>query len=156
DVATYDLQPEMSAAPLTDAAVDAIASGRCAFVIINFANCDMVCHTGDFDAAVTAIETVDACLNRIVDATLAQNGVLLVTADHGNAEEMIVKETGQPMTAHTTNRVPVVLVTPSDHPLHEANLRSDAVLSAVAPTLLQLLGLEPPETMDQASLIEAS
>lgn len=153
DVATYDLQPEMSAVSLTDEAVAAIASGSYAFVVINFANGDMVGHTGDFDAAVTAVETVDACLDRIVAATLHQSGLLLITADHGNAEEMMVKETGQPMTAHTTNPVPVVLVVPEDHPLRQVNLRSEAVLSAVAPTLLELMGLEPPKTMDQSSLL---
>jgi 2,3-bisphosphoglycerate-independent phosphoglycerate mutase len=153
DVATYDLQPEMSAVSLTDETVAAIASGSYAFVIINFANGDMVGHTGDFDAAVTAVETVDACLDRIVEATLQQSGLLLITADHGNAEEMMVKETGQPMTAHTTNPVPVVLVVPEDHPLRRANLRAGAVLSAVAPTLLELMGVEPPKTMDQASLL---
>lgn len=153
DVATYDLQPTMSAESLTDGTVAAIASGSYAFVIINFANGDMVGHTGDFDAAVAAVETVDSCVDRIVAATLQQDGQLLITADHGNAEEMIVRETGQPMTAHTTNPVPVVLVVPENHPLRHAKLRSNAVLSAVAPTLLELLSIDPPKTMDQASLL---
>ncbi len=155
-VATYDLQPEMSAEAVTDGTAEAIVSGKFAFVIINFANGDMVGHTGDFDAAVAAIETVDRCLHRIVDATLAQGGALLVTADHGNAEEMIVRETGQPMTAHTTNPVPVVLVAPEDHPLRHARFRQDGILSAVAPTVLELLGLAPPPEMDQPSLIRHS
>ncbi|HEV2107302.1 MAG TPA: 2,3-bisphosphoglycerate-independent phosphoglycerate mutase [Thermomicrobiales bacterium] len=155
-VATYDLQPQMSAEPLTDGAIAAITSGKVSFVIINFANGDMVGHTGDFDAAVAAIETVDRCLHRIVDATLVKGGALLVTADHGNAEEMVVPETGQPMTAHTTNPVPVVLVTPEDHSLRQARLRQDGVLSAIAPTVLELLELEPPAEMDQPSLIHRS
>ena len=153
-VATYDLQPEMSAGPLTDETVEAISSGNYTFIIINYANGDMVGHTGDFNAAVAAVETVDRCLGRVVDTTLKQGGTLLVTADHGNAEEMIVKETGQPMTAHTTNPVPVVLVTAHGQPMQGARLRSNAVLSAVAPTILHLLGLDPPKTMDQRSLIE--
>ncbi len=154
DVATYDLKPEMSAGPLTTQAIEAISSGTYAFVIINFANGDMVGHTGDFEAAVSAVETVDACLGRIVDVTLGQHGALLITADHGNAEEMIVQATGQPMTAHTTNPVPVILVTPDDHRLRQTTLRDGAVLSAVAPTILQIIGLEPPETMDQPSLLD--
>jgi 2,3-bisphosphoglycerate-independent phosphoglycerate mutase len=152
-VATYDLQPEMSAAGVTDAVVEAVRSGRSAFVIVNYANCDMVGHTGVFQAAVRAVETVDTCLADVVEATLAAGGVALVTADHGNAEEMIDRETGGPMTAHTTNPVPVVLVMPDDHPLRRAALRQDGILSAVAPTVLGLLGLQPPAEMTQASLI---
>ena len=155
-VATYDLQPEMSAAEVTDAVVGAIASGVYAFIIVNYANGDMVGHTGVFAAAVRAIETVDACLARVVDATLAAGGVALVTADHGNAEEMIDPETGAPMTAHTTNPVPVVLITPESHPLRHAELRQGARLSAVAPTVLALLGLIVPETMTEPSLLAAS
>src|SRR5918993_1371701 len=102
-VATYDLQPEMSAPELTDAVVSAIESGQYHLIVVNYANGDMVGHTGVFAAAVAAIETVDACLARVIAATLEQYGVALVTADHGNAEEMIDRETGAPMTAHTTN-----------------------------------------------------
>ena len=154
-VATYDLQPEMSAPGVTDAVVAAIGSGRYAFVIVNFANCDMVGHTGVFDAAMRAVETVDACLGRIVEATLAADGVALVTADHGNAEEMIDRETGRPMTAHTTNPVPVILVAPEDHPLRHARLREDGRLAAVAPTVLGLLGLPIPAEMTELGLIKA-
>jgi 2,3-bisphosphoglycerate-independent phosphoglycerate mutase len=146
-VATYDLQPEMSAKGVADAVVEALSSGGYDFVIVNFANCDMVGHTGVFSAAVAAVDTADACLSRILAAVLAVGGVALVTADHGNAEEMIDRETGGPMTAHTTNPVPVVLVTPDDHPLRHVPLRADGVLSAVAPTVLQLLGLSVPEDM---------
>jgi 2,3-bisphosphoglycerate-independent phosphoglycerate mutase len=152
-VATYDLQPEMSAEPLTERTLDAIKSSKFDFIIINFANGDMVGHTGDFDAAVKAIETVDRCLGEIVEATVRQGGAALVTADHGNAEEMIVPDTGQPMTAHTTNPVQIVLVTPDDTGQRHVRLRQEGVLSAVAPTLLHLLGLTPPESMDQPSLI---
>ena len=152
-VATYDLQPEMSAPEVTDAVVGAIESGQYAFVIVNFANGDMVGHTGVFTAAVQAIETVDACLGRVIAATLAAGGVALVTADHGNAEEMIDLETGAPLTAHTTNPVPVLLVAPDDHPLRHTALLQGARLSAVAPTVLQLMGLAVPETMSEPSLI---
>ncbi|CAN5434258.1 2,3-bisphosphoglycerate-independent phosphoglycerate mutase [soil metagenome] len=154
-VATYDLQPEMSAAGVTDAVVGAIESGTVDFIIVNFANCDMVGHTGVFDAAVQAVETADTSLARVLAALDAAGGVALVTADHGNAEEMIDRVTGGPMTAHTTNPVPIVLVVPAEDPLRNAKLRSGAVLSSVAPTLLQFLGVAPPESMEQPSRIES-
>jgi 2,3-bisphosphoglycerate-independent phosphoglycerate mutase len=153
-VATYDLQPEMSASGVTDAVVKAVDSGEYDFVIVNYANCDMVGHTGVFAAAVAAVETVDTCLGRVLAAVAAAGGVAIVTADHGNAEEMIDRETGGPMTAHTTNPVSVVLVTPEDHPLRRARLRPDGILSAVAPAVLQLLGLVAPDDMTTPSLIE--
>ena len=152
-VATYDLQPEMSASAVTDTVAEAIASRQYAFTIVNFANCDMVGHTGNFDAAVTAVETVDRCLQRVVDVTLANDGVALVTADHGNAEEMIDRDTGKPLTAHTTNPVPVILVTPDDHSARHRSLRADGRLSAVAPTLLDLLSLPVPDEMNEPSLL---
>ena len=155
-VATYDLQPEMSAEGVTEATLAAIASGRYPFVIVNFANCDMVGHTGVFEAAVRAVATVDGCLGRVVEATLAAGGVALVTADHGNAEEMIDRATGRPMTAHTTNPVPVVLVTPDDHPARHAALRPDGRLAAVAPTLLGLLGVPVPAAMTERPLLAGS
>jgi 2,3-bisphosphoglycerate-independent phosphoglycerate mutase len=154
-VPTYDLQPEMSAMAVTDAVVAAIASGAYRLIVVNYANGDMVGHTGVFAAAVTAIETVDACLARVIAATLATNGVALVTADHGNAEEMIVRETGAPMTAHTTNPVPVVLVAPDASPLRHAPLRPVSRLASVAPTLLELLGLPAPPEMTEPSLLES-
>ncbi|MGH2617725.1 MAG: 2,3-bisphosphoglycerate-independent phosphoglycerate mutase, partial [Thermomicrobiales bacterium] len=153
-VATYDLQPEMSAPAVTAAVVGAIESGLYRLIIVNYANGDMVGHTGVFSAAVKAIETVDACLTWVIAATLAADGVALVTADHGNAEAMIDRETGAPMTAHTTNPVPVVLVAPEDSPLRQARLRADGRLAAVAPTLLKLLALTPPPDMTDASLID--
>jgi 2,3-bisphosphoglycerate-independent phosphoglycerate mutase len=152
-VATYDLQPEMSAPQLTDAVVAAIASGAFHFVIVNFANGDMVGHTGVLPAAILAVEAADAALGRIVAATLEQGGVALVTADHGNAEEMIDIATGGPMTAHTTNPVPVVLVAPEESPLRHVQLRTDGRLAAVAPTVLQFLGVPAPPDMTEPLLL---
>jgi 2,3-bisphosphoglycerate-independent phosphoglycerate mutase len=152
-VATYDLQPEMNAPELTDAVVGAIESRQYHLIVVNYANGDMVGHTGVFAAAVAAIETVDACLARVIAATLNQDGVALVTADHGNAEEMIDRETGAPMTAHTTNPVPVVLVTPDDHRLRHAPLRQGGRLSAVAPTMLNLMEIAVPDSMTEPALI---
>lgn len=153
-VATYDLQPEMSALGVCDGVVEAISSGAYAFIIVNFANCDMVGHTGVLDAAVKAVETVDGCLGTILRALDVAGGAALITADHGNAEMMIDPETGGPFTAHTTNPVPVVLWSAGDSPLRSSTLRRDGVLSAVAPTILDLLDIEPPASMDQKSLIE--
>lgn len=152
-VATYDLQPDMSAAGVTAAVVEAIGSGRFAFVVVNFANGDMVGHTGVLAAARRAVETVDACLDRLVTATLAAGGALLVTADHGNAEEMIDPLNGQPMTAHTTNPVPLVLVSPDSSPWRRAALRQDGRLAAIAPTVLRLLGLPIPPAMTEPPLV---
>ncbi|MFT4037512.1 MAG: 2,3-bisphosphoglycerate-independent phosphoglycerate mutase [Thermomicrobiales bacterium] len=154
-VATYDLQPEMSAGPLTDAVVAAIASGKYHFVIINFANGDMVGHTGVLPAAITAVETADGALGRIVAATLEQGGAALVTADHGNAEEMIDLATGASMTAHTTNPVPLVLAAPEGSPLRHGTLRADGRLAGIAPTVLDLLGVAPPPDMTEPSLLVA-
>jgi len=148
-VATYDLQPEMSAAALTDATVARLAEGDDAFVLINFANPDMVGHTGVYSAAVRACETVDACLGRIEAATLARGGVLLVVADHGNAEQMYAAD-GGPHTAHTTNPVPFVVVGGAAG----LRLRDGGVLGDVAPTVLELLGLETPAVMTGRSLLE--
>lgn len=144
-VATYDLQPEMSAVPLTDRVVEAIGTGRYDLVILNYANPDMVGHTGALPAAIRAVETVDTCLGRLVDAVGAAGGAMLVIADHGNCELMRDPETGGPHTAHTTNPVPVLLVGGGAQPLH------DGRLADVAPTLLGLLGLaQPPEMTGQS------
>jgi 2,3-bisphosphoglycerate-independent phosphoglycerate mutase len=147
-VATYDLQPQMSAPELTDRAVAAIAERRFALIVLNYANADMVGHTGSLSAAIAACEAVDAGLGRLVDAVRAQGGTLLVTADHGNAEMMRDPETGGAHTAHTLNRVPVILV---DGP-PGASL-GDGRLADVAPTLLALLGLKQPAAMTGRSLI---
>ena len=146
-VATYDLQPEMSAPELTDKAVAAIDSGKYDLIVLNFANPDMVGHTGFLSAAVKAVETVDTGLGRIAAAIKAQGGALLVTADHGNCELMKDPETGGPHTAHTTNPVPVVLMGGG------AKEIEDGRLADIAPTLLELLGIEKPEEMTGHSLI---
>ncbi len=146
-VATYDLQPEMSAVALGDAAIAAIASGRHNLIVLNFANPDMVGHTGVLAAAIKAVETVDAQLGRIAEAVAAAGGVLLVTADHGNCEQMLDPATGGPHTAHTINRVPVLLAGRHGLALH------DGRLADVAPTLLKLLGLARPAEMTGHSLV---
>jgi 2,3-bisphosphoglycerate-independent phosphoglycerate mutase len=152
-VATYDLQPEMSADGVCDGVIEAIESRDYDVIIVNFANGDMVGHTGVIPAVIKAIETVDACVGRIVDALMKVDGIGIFTADHGNAEEEIDIETGGPMTAHTTNPVPVVLVAPDDSPYRHATLRTDGVLSALAPTVLHLAGVPIPPAMTQKSLI---
>ncbi len=148
-VATYDLQPEMSAPALTAKAVEAIGSGAYDLLILNFANADMVGHTGSLPAAIAAAEAVDAGLGAIAGAIAAQGGALLVTADHGNAEQMRDPQTGAPHTAHTTNRVPVFLASPAA----EARLH-DGRLADLAPTMLDLMGLAQPAEMTGRSLID--
>ena len=148
-VATYDLQPEMSAPALTAKAVEAIGSGQYDMLILNFANPDMVGHTGSLPATVRAVEAVDAGLGAIADAVAAAGGALLFTADHGNAEVMRDPATGAPHTAHTTNRVPVVLAWPGVTALR------DGRLADLAPTMLDLLGLKQPGEMTGKSLLKA-
>jgi 2,3-bisphosphoglycerate-independent phosphoglycerate mutase len=146
-VATYDLQPEMSAPQVTDRLVEAIHSGRYDVIVCNYANPDMVGHTGKFDAAVKAIEALDDCLGRAVEALQAVGGEALITADHGNAEQMRGSDTGQPHTAHTSNAVPLLYV---GRPARLTN----GVLADVVPTLIELIGLEPPAEMSGRSLVE--
>ncbi len=146
-VATYDLQPEMSAYEVTDKLVPAIKSGKYDMIILNFANCDMVGHTGVFEAAVKAVEAVDACVGRVVDAITQMGGVALITADHGNADKM-VDDDGEPFTAHTTNPVPFCVVG------YDCELREGGRLADIAPTMLQIMGLPQPEEMDGKSLIK--
>ena len=138
----------MSAIEVTDKVVEAIGSGKYDFIILNFANGDMVGHTGVMDAAVKAVETVDACVGRVVEAIKKAGGVLCITADHGNCEQMLDAETGAPFTQHTTNPVPFILV--NAHRLHK--LRKGK-LCDIAPTLLQLAGLSAPQEMTGESLI---
>ncbi|PJF31731.1 MAG: 2,3-bisphosphoglycerate-independent phosphoglycerate mutase [Candidatus Thermofonsia Clade 1 bacterium] len=149
DVPTYDLKPEMSAIPLTDKAVEAILSRQYDFILLNYANPDMVGHTGVLEAAIKAVETVDSQLARLLDAAKQVGATVIVTADHGNCELMVDPETGQPHTAHTMNRVPFILITPdgSKPPLREGNLCN------VAPTILQLMGIPKPSEMDAESLL---
>jgi 2,3-bisphosphoglycerate-independent phosphoglycerate mutase len=146
-VATYDLKPEMSAFEVTDKLVAAIASGKYDAIVCNYANGDMVGHTGNLDAATKAIETLDACMGRVVTALREVGGELLITADHGNAEKMLDESTGQAHTAHTLNLVPCVYV---GRPAEMANGGS---LQDVAPTLLSMLGLPQPAEMTGHSLL---
>ena len=145
-VATYDLQPEMSAAEVTEQCVERIESGAYDVIILNFANCDMVGHTGVYDAAVKAVETVDECVGKVVDATLKMGGIAMITADHGNAEQMTESD-GSPMTAHTTNPVPFILCGAG------TELRSGGRLADIAPTILDVMGLACPPEMDGKTLI---
>ncbi len=147
-VATYDLQPEMSPPEVTEEAVKRIESGDYDVIVLNFANCDMVGHTGDFDAAVKAVETVDECLGKVIAAIEKMNGVALVTADHGNADQMEDYDNGGAFTAHTTNVVPLVLIGRNDLKLKNGRLAD------LAPTMLDLMGLDKPEEMTGESLIE--
>ena len=150
NVATYDLQPEMSAIAVTDAVIDAIENRSFDCVIVNFANGDMVGHTGVFDAAVKAVETLDTCLERIEAALLAANGQALITADHGNCEQMLDYDSGQNHTQHTTEHVPLVYLGN-----YQLVLRQEkGILADVAPTLLALIGVEQPNAMTGTSLLE--
>ena len=147
-VATYDLQPEMSAPELTDKAVEAINSGKYDLIVLNYANPDMVGHTGVLSAAIKAVETVDTGLGRIVEAIRKAGGALLVTADHGNCETMRDPVTGGPHTAHTTNPVPIVMMGAGNRTLVEGGRLAD-----LAPTLLELMDLPKPAEMNGVSLL---
>ncbi|MGH2448369.1 MAG: 2,3-bisphosphoglycerate-independent phosphoglycerate mutase [Chloroflexota bacterium] len=156
DVGTYDKKPEMSAIEIAEKSSAAIRTGDHAFALINFANADMVGHTGVMEAAVKAVETVDRAVGMVVDATESRNGVTLITADHGNAEQML-DESGKPYTAHTIDfLVPFILVTSRHSALKEVQLRSGGELADVAPTVLQLLGVPKPVDMEGQSLIEGT
>ena len=146
-VATYDLKPDMSAHEVADEAVKRIESGNYDVIILNFANCDMVGHTGVYEAARLAVEAVDECVNQVVEATSRMGGVTLITADHGNAERMLDADGSTPYTAHTTNLVPFYIVGA------DVKLR-DGRLADIAPTMLDLMGLEKPAEMDGETLIE--
>ena len=148
-VPTYDLQPEMSAPEVCEKLVAAIKSEKYDVIIINFANPDMVGHTGVEAAAIKAIEAVDACVGRAVDAIKEVDGVLFICADHGNAEQLIDYETGEPFTAHTTNPVPFILV--NADPSYQ--LREGGCLADIAPTLIELMGMEQPKEMTGRSLL---
>jgi len=149
DVATYDLKPEMSAFEVTDKLVAAIQGTQYDLIVCNFANPDMVGHTGDLQAAIKAIETVDACLGRVVEAQQARGGEVLVTADHGNAELMRDVETGQAHTAHTLNLVPLIYIGRRD-----AMLAETGALEDISPTLLKMMGLPQPAEMTGEALVE--
>lgn len=146
NVATYDLKPEMSAYEVADKVQKKIESREVDVVILNFANCDMVGHTGNFEATVKAVEAVDACIKKVYDSVLSVNGCMIITADHGNAEKML-SENGSPFTAHTTNPVPFCLTG------KDRSLRSGGRLCDIAPTMLELLGLQKPVQMTGESLL---
>lgn len=148
-VATYDLQPEMSAATVCEKLTDAIRSNKYDVVIVNFANPDMVGHTGIESAAIKAIETIDDCVGKVVSAIQETDGVLFICADHGNAEQLLDYETGEPFTAHTTNPVPFILV--NADPSYK--LREGGCLADIAPTLIELLGMQQPKEMTGKSLL---
>jgi 2,3-bisphosphoglycerate-independent phosphoglycerate mutase len=145
-VATYDLQPEMSALEVTDTIVKALGEQQASFVCLNFANPDMVGHTGVFDAIVKAVETIDSCAQRVVEAGRANGYSFLITADHGNADKARNAD-GSPNTAHTTNPVPLFLIDPRNFHLR------DGILADLAPTVLDLMGLEKPAEMTGSSLL---
>ncbi|OAM92997.1 phosphoglycerate mutase [Pelosinus fermentans] len=149
-VATYDLQPEMSAFEVTDKLIDAIKSGKFDVIILNFANTDMVGHTGKLDAAMKAVSAVDVCVGRIVETMRSQGGITLITADHGNAEKMLDHVTCEPFTAHTTNEVPLILVSEK----HRGAALHKGSLADIAPTILTLAGVEIPAEMTGKSLIK--
>ena len=148
-VATYDLQPEMSAYEVTQKLLDAINSKKYDNIILNYANPDMVGHTGSLPAAIKAVETIDDCVGKIYDAIEAQKANLIITADHGNAEQMIDYTTGEPHTAHTTNLVPLILISEKEN----VKLK-EGRLCDLAPTILELMGIDKPEEMTGVSLIE--
>ena len=147
DVPTFDLQPEMSAYPVCEAVVEQIKSGKYDAVILNFANCDMVGHTGIWDAAVKAVEAVDNCVGQVVDAALSMDGAVIITADHGNADRMIGDD-GNPFTPHSTNPVPFCVVG------YDCELKETGRLADIAPTMLTILGLPQPEEMTGESMIK--
>lgn len=146
EVETFDLKPEMSAYEVADEAVRRIESGKYDVVILNFANCDMVGHTGIIPAAIKAVEAVDECLGKVVDALLKTGGCALVTADHGNAEEMLTKD-NKVITAHSTNPVPFIVIGKGDVKVR------DGILADLSPTMLSILGLEKPDSMTGTTLI---
>ena len=147
-VATYDLQPEMSAREVTEKVVEAINLDKYNAIILNYANPDMVGHTGSLPAAIKAVETIDECVGKVVEAMLAHDGTMLITADHGNCEQMIDYKTGDPHTAHTTNPVPLILVTKNE----DLKIK-EGKLADLAPTMLDILGIEKPEEMTGESIL---
>lgn len=151
DVATYDLKPEMSAPEVTDALVAAIESRAYDLIVVNFANGDMVGHTGVYEAAVRAVETLDSCIGRVESALLAHDGQALITADHGNCEQMVDYDSGQPHTQHTTDPVPLIYIGNTSR-----KLRTGGILADVAPTLLDMMGVSKPAAMTGSSLISSA
>ncbi|MCK5041961.1 MAG: alkaline phosphatase family protein, partial [Sphingomonadales bacterium] len=151
NVATYDLQPEMSADELTTTLVEKIENGGYDLIVVNFANPDMVGHTGILSAAISAVETIDTCLGRIVTSLDKSGGAMLVTADHGNVEQMANSETGAPHTAHTTLQVPVIL---TGRYINSDTKLNNGCLADIAPTILDIMGLKQPSEMTGRTLIK--
>ena len=151
DVATYDLKPEMSAVEVTDAIIESIENRSHELIVVNFANGDMVGHTGNFEAAVKAVETLDACIARVEEAVLAADGQALVTADHGNCEQMHDHDSEQPHTQHTTEPVPLFYIGGQGRAFREA----PGVLADIAPTILDLMAIPKPGAMTGESLLSA-
>jgi len=149
-VETYDMKPEMSAYEVTEKVLEAIEAQKYNCIILNYANPDMVGHTGNLDAAIKAVETVDECVGKVVKAVKDKKGNLLITADHGNAEQMIDYSTGEPHTAHTTNLVPLIVITEKEN----QKIKQDGKLADLAPTILDLMNIEKPEEMTGESLLE--
>lgn len=152
-IATFDMKPEMSAYEVTDKAVDVIKSGKYDVMILNFANCDMVGHTGIMEAAVKAVEAVDECVKRVVDAIISVNGMCLITADHGNADYMFDVNTKEPFTAHTTNPVPLIKID-SEEKNNSVALLDGGKLCDIAPTMLDMMGIAIPQEMSGKSLLK--
>ena len=148
-VATFDMQPEMSAYEVADNLVNAIKSDKYDVIIVNFANPDMVGHTGIMEAAVKAIESVDECVGKAYDALMEVNGQMFICADHGNAEQLLDYETGAPFTAHTTNPVPFILVNYDK----DYTLRAGGCLADIVPTMIEMMGMEQPAEMTGKSLL---
>jgi 2,3-bisphosphoglycerate-independent phosphoglycerate mutase len=151
DAATFAKHPQMNAYDVTKRVIKEIESNKFNVIILNFANCDMVGHTGDYQAAIKAVEVVDECVGKVVEKVLSQNGIALVTSDHGNAEEMIDYETGLPKTAHTKNPVEFIYIA-DDY--KNIKLKERGILSDIAPTILYLLGIEKPKEMSSDNLIQ--
>ena len=149
-VATYDMQPEMSAYEVCDNVLKAVSNPEYGFVLVNFANPDMVGHTGVIEAATKACKVVDECVGKIAEACIENNVIMLLTADHGNSEVMVNPETGKPQTAHTTNKVPFVLINASK----DLQLKDDGALCNIAPTVLKLMGIKKPDEMDSEALVK--
>ena len=148
-VATYDLKPEMSAYEVTDKLIEAIKQDKYDSIILNYANPDMVGHTGIQDAAIKAIETIDSCLERVLKALIDNNGQMFICADHGNSDQLVDYTTGEPFTAHTTNPVPFILVNYTDG----IGLREGGKLADIAPTLLEMMDIKKPAEMTGESLL---
>lgn len=149
-VPTYDLKPEMSAYEVTETVIEKINNKEYDFIVLNYANPDMVGHTGNYEAAVKAVEFVDDCLNKVITAIDEQNGTAIIVSDHGNCEQMAYYETGEPYTAHSSNKVPFILVS---RKLKDCRLREGGILADIAPTILDIFAIEKPEEMTGSSLI---